>query len=249
MAAPAPAAAPAGQTWVQKLYEFIFLPVDKTVIKTLPEIGHLAPVILTVGTAFVALITLNYPLGVFAASGFEAMALFSVIQTVAYYFVSPTLGVLNSQRNAAKEARCESTFQTLTSSRFKLFLDQGVKNPFPNSPLYFISFAVGYCIQSLYFFSKEAEDLGPAYSSRPYIGLLAGAMFIVLYTLYLMAYGCDSFFTLMFTIIIGGLVGYFICYQNYLLLDKPGVNLLFIPPLVRKPGMDYICVTTGGRGQ
>ena len=39
-------------------------------------------------------------------------------------------------------------------------------------------------------------------------------------------------------------MGYIICYQNYLLLGKNSVNLLFLPILTRRSGMDYVCVSS-----
>jgi hypothetical protein len=123
-------------------------------------------------------------------------------------------------------------------------ISQGLKTEFPNPALYYITFAASYCIQALYFFSKECSELGPQYSNRPYLAILGAALFIILYAMYLLAYGCDSLFSIFFTVLIAAAVGYLLCYQNYLLLGKPAVNLLFIPPLARRGGLDYICVTT-----
>jgi hypothetical protein len=72
----------------------------------------------------------------------------------------------------------------------------------------------------MYFFSEECSELGPQYSNRPYLAIIASAMFILLYAIYLLAFSCDSGFTLAFTIILGLLVGYLICYQNFLLFGK-----------------------------
>lgn len=96
----------------------------------------------------------------------------------------------------------------------------------------------------MYFFSKECSELGPQYSNRPYLAIVGASLFIVLYSMYLFAYGCDSLFSIFFTVLLAALVGYLLCYQNYLLFGKTSVNLLFIPPLARRSGLDYICVTT-----
>jgi hypothetical protein len=62
--------------------------------------------------------------------------------------------------------------------------------------------------------------------------------------MYLRTYGCDSIVSILASIFIGGMVGSFLCYQNYVLFGKQGVDLLFIPPLEKRSGMDYICVST-----
>jgi hypothetical protein len=240
MAAPGPAPAVQQSFWAS-FKEFLLIPLDKAIIGTIPEVGHLSPVIFTVGTLFLAAITFNYPLAVFGATTVEASFLYSVLQMLSSYVVTPTLGIsTESQQSGA----CRSVFQTLTPPRFKYLMSQGLKPEFPNTALYYITFAASYCIQSMYFFSKECSELGPQYSNRPYLAILGASLFIILYSMYLFAYGCDSMFSIFFTVLLAALVGYLLCYQNYLLLGKSGVDLLFIPPLARRSGLDYICVTT-----
>lgn len=222
--------------------EFILIPFDKGILYAAPELGHLSPIIFSMGAAFIALVTLNYPVAVFAASSVEAYLAYSALSVAGAYTVTPLMGIDGSS-SKSKDA-CKSSFQSLTPSRFEAIFKQGLRKEFPNSPLYFISFAAAYCIQSMYFFSQECSELGPQYSNRPYLALIAAAMFIILYSIYLLSFSCDSAFSLGFTVLLGGLVGYFICYQNFLLFGKNAVDLLFIPALARRSGMDYICVTT-----
>ena len=240
MAAPPPA----GPTIWNTFVELILIPIDKGVLSVVPEVGHLSPIILSMGTAFVALVTLNFPLMMLAGSTVEAYFAYNALRSISSYSITPILGVADSQLPPDQRKACKSFFQTLTPSRFDYLMSKGLRNDFPNSPLYFICFAVAYCVQSMYFFSQECSDLGPQYSNRPYLAIIASAMFITLYTIYLLAFSCDTAFTLVFTVILGLLVGYLICYQNYLLLGKNAVNLLFIPSLARRTGMDYLCVTT-----
>ena len=239
--APSQGPAPAAKGFWDDFKEYLLIPIDKAVIGTIPEVGHLSPVIFTVGTLFIAAVTLNYPLAIFGATTVEASFLYSVIQMLSNYVVTPTLGI---STEPTTNGACRSVFQTLTPPRFKYLMSQGLKTEFPNTALYYITFAASYCIQSMYFFSKELSELGPQYSNRPYLAILGASLFIVLYSMYLFAYGCDSLFSIFFTVLVAGLVGYLLCYQNYLLLGKSGVNLVFVPPLARRSGLDYICVTT-----
>jgi len=184
---------------------------------------------------------LNTPFFVLGLSSAEALAFYSLIYNITGFAVTPFSGLKEASEG---EQGCTSFFKTLTPSRFKWMISQGLRKEFPNQPLYFISFAAAYCIQSMYFFSQECSELGPQYSNRPYLAIISALMFILLYTIYLSVSGCDSSFYLFFTIILGGLVGYIICYQNYLLLGKNSVNLLFLPILTRRSGMDYVCVSS-----
>lgn len=241
MASSQPAASKTPQKSIfQLVQDFLLIPFDKSIVSILPEIAHLSPVILTLGTAFFAILTLNFPLTVFSASSFEALLFYNVIKLISDYSFTPDLG----PSPADPRGHCSSSLQILSPSRFNWFLDQGLKRSFPNQPLYFISFAAAYCIQSLLNFSEEASQLGPKVSNRPYLAIVGAALFIGLYAMYLSAFGCETLFTLGATILFGALIGMLISYQNYLLFDKSAVNLMFTPPLAKRSGMDYICVST-----
>jgi hypothetical protein len=179
-----------------------------------------------------------------SGSTVEAYLIYTALSSASSYTVTPLLGVIEGQLPADQRKFCKSFFQTLTPSRFDYLMSKGLRAEFPNSPMYFICFAAAYCIQSMYFFSQECSELGPQYSNRPYLAIIASAMFVLLYSIYLLAFSCDSGFTLAFSIVLGLLAGYLICYQNFLLFGKSAVDLLFIPSLARRTGMDYICVTT-----
>jgi len=225
----------------ESLFEILLIPVDKAVVQVAPEIGHIAPVIFTVGSLFMATVTMNIAYLVLALTSFESLAIQSVIAKVASYASTAASSTAPEPDDTSK---CASYFKSLTPPRFKSFITHGIKNTFPNSPLYFISFAAAYVIQSLFFFSQECSELGPSYSNRPYLAIAGAAMFVLLYALYLLSYGCDSVLVLAGSIVVGSLIGALLCYQNIVLLGKPSVNLLFIPELSRRTGMDYICVTT-----
>jgi len=242
-ATPTPAPAPAPATiktngfW-DNVKEFILIPFDNSIMLA-PEIGHLAPVIMTLGVAFMAIVTLNYPLAIFSASTVEASLIYNLVHMLSTYIATPE-GLRTDKAND----RCKSSFEHLTPSRFAYFFSKGLKKDFPVSSLYYITFAASYCIQSMIFFSKECSELGPQYSNRPYLAIIGAALFIVLFSIYLLAYGCDTLTNMLFTIIIASLIGYLICYQNYILFGKSSVNLLFIPILAQRDSLDFICVSS-----
>ena len=205
--------------------------VDPAVLLIAPEIGHLAPIIVTFGAAFFALISFNYPLAVFAASGAEAAIIYSFFSAVGDALSFPT-----KQEEANKP--CKSSFETMTPARFAVSL-RG--QAYPNSPLYFLSFTAAYLIQSMASYSEERTALGPQYSSRPYIALIGAFMLITLYAAYLLAFKCDSLLTISTSILIGGFIGYLLSSQNYFLLGKQSISVLFVPPLVNT-SPNYLCV-------
>ena len=210
-----------------------------------PEIGHLSPLIITTGALFFSAATVNYPLFMFAASSAEAGLIYKFVKLLSDYIITPSFGVETSSDIAAtSRTQCSSSFQTLTTSRFRLLMDNGIKKSFPNFPIYFIVFAVVYCIEGLLFFGNEASEIGPAYSNRPYMSIIGGSLFFVLYSLYFYVYGCDTLFNISFTVIIAAMVGYLIAQQNVAIFGRNSMNLMYIPPLIQRSGMDYVCVTT-----
>lgn len=243
MAAAPPAAVPAppAPPSVKQLFqELLLAPLDKSILNLLPELGHLAPVILTMGLFFMSFITLNSSLFFFGTAAGEAFLLENLLSLMAVYTADPT----NPPNPKAGGKACKSYFQELSPSRFYLLMGKGLREGFPNSPLYYISFAAAYATQSLAFFTEESSELGPQYSNRPYIALIAAAMFILLYMIYMLAYGCSGFFSLVMSAIAGILVGLVLAHQNNFLFGKENVNLLFIAPLAKRTGMDFVCVTT-----
>ena len=213
-------------------------------LRLFAELGHLSPIMLAGGSLFMSAVTVNYPLFIFSMSVVEASLFYLAITYLSNFATTPEYGVMTSAEVENMKKECSSYFSILTPSRFKSMMENGVKRAFPNYPIYYLVFGTVYCIQSMIFFSKECSELGPAYSNRPYTAILGGILFISLYFIYFLAYGCDTFFNILATTILAGLVAYVICNQNAALLGKQSVDLLFIPPLTQRKGMDYICVTT-----
>jgi hypothetical protein len=193
-----------------------------------------------------ATISFSFPLFMFGMASIEAGVFYKIIASFSDFIVTPRFGTMThaSERNKT-EGACGSYFQSMTPSRFTLLLGNGLRKEFPNYPLYFITFASTYCIQALLYFSNECTQMGPKYSNRPYLALMGSAMFISLYTLFLFVYSCESnLLSLLSTIVLAALVGYLIAYQNFSLFGKQSVDLLFIPEIKKRSGMDYICVST-----
>ncbi len=213
-------------------------------LRLFAELGHLSPIMLAGGSFFMSAVTVNYPLFIFSMSVVEASIFYLALRYFSNFSITPEYGVITSTEAEKMREECKSYFSVLTPSRFKSIMENGVKRAFPNYPIYYLVFGTVYCIQSMIFFSKECSELGTTYSNRPYTAIIGGILFISLYFIYFLAYGCDSFFNILATTILAGLVAYLICNQNAVLFGKESVALLFIPSLTQRKGMDYICVTT-----
>jgi hypothetical protein len=92
------------------------------------------------------------------------------------------------------------------------------------------------------FMSEEISMMGEAYSNRFYLSILGAAMFIAVYLVHLMMYECNSSSALIFTVAIGVFVGICISLLHFTLGGKQAINTLFVPPIVKREGLDYLCV-------
>ena len=229
------------QSITKNFIQNLLMLFDKDIVRLIPELAHLAPVILTVGSFAVSVITLNYPIFMFALSSAEASLIYNFISKAASYIATPILRVYTSGDSNQGPA-CESSFKTMTPSRFQAIINKGGVKPFPHYPLYYIVFASIYCITGMQYFNEEASEMGPMYSNRIYLAILSAGMFIILYSLFLILHSCDSLLAIIFTIVLGGFVGYLISIQNASVFGKSSVDVLFIPELVKRSGMDYVCV-------
>ena len=245
-AAPAPAASAGATATPSKestnpfsiLIEFLITPV----IARLSELSLFSPAIFTLGSLFISFITLNYPIFLLSLASGEALLLQNALKGVSNYM--STADSIQGSKDLGKDPKCKSKYEGSESTKFKYLLDNGITTPFPNSALYFLSFACSYCIQSMLLFTEECQARGPSYSIRPYIGYLSAGLLIAMFSLYMLIYSCDTPLGVILSVILGLLIGFTLCYQNYLLFGKAGVDLLFIPPLVSRSGMDYICVSS-----
>ena len=241
----AAAAAPTGakslsQNVLDLFKQLVLIPIDKTALTIVPELGHLAPFLFTMGAAFVGLVTLNPALGLLAAAGGEAYLIRNLFALLAGYVAT----VPSAYGPSKADSVCDSKLRTMTPARFQGLFANGLMDSFPNTPLYFLTFGAVYLIQAMLTFRQEMEALGPQYSNRPYIAILAAALLLAVYAIFLLNYRCTGLISILLTVLLGGFVGVLLSFQNYLIFGKKGVNVLFIAPLERRTGMDFVCVTT-----
>ena len=223
---------------MSKVYSFVVGPINSR----FSQLALFSPAIFTLGSLFISFITLNYPIFILALASGEALLIQNGLRSVSNYLA--TTQSIDSSLLIGKDPNCKSKYQGSESTQFKHLLDDGKATPFPNSALYFVSFASAYCIQCMSFFSEECYERGQAYSSRPYLGYISAAMSIILFSVFTLLYSCDTPLGIILSVAVGLLIGFSVCYQNFYIFGKEGVDLLFIPPLVSRSGMDYICVST-----
>lgn len=193
-------------------------------------------------SGFFSLLTSSMPQFVLFFSLLESIAVFHLLRmgssSFDFGFVKPM--------EKSQSAFCKSGFQSATFSSLSLFSTDS-RSAFPSAPLYIISVAAAYLFNSLRAQMKELEALGPDFSPRFYISIMALSTLLFFIGSYRMFFECDSAPVVIMSILLGLLVGSILVAQNYTLFGAESTNLSGIPLLRNKTATGeamYICTKT-----
>jgi len=183
------------------------------------------------GSLFFGLITISQQHMIFFISLLEGLLFLKAFQYVAAF--------MNGTSKLNPET-CRSKFQGMTFSEIKsVFSSDSI-----SYGVYLIALASSYFINSNTALYDELEVLDSSYTTRSTTTLYLLAGITLVYAIFKVQIECDSFSSVSLAIVLGGLVGIFLVYQNVKLLDKNSVNFMGIP-LLRNRTADnkpiYIC--------
>jgi len=215
---------------------------NNSVIPIVQEMMRIFPEGIVITSGVYALLTLSFPFAVFFGSMVEASLLLILIrETMSYIGMSPMFALSKSGTRLCRPgfADMAPTLQTLTT-----FASDPIKNPFPSPPIFMLSVASAYLFSTLNAQSKELESLGPAYSSRYYVSAIFLTTLLFVFVSFRIAFGCETFGTVMMSIPIGLILGMLLVQQNTRLFGPASINLSGISLLANKTasgGPIYIC--------
>jgi hypothetical protein len=204
------------------------------------EVFHLLPDGILFGSAFFALMSQSYPMGMFVVSMLEASVVGLLLQKlVTYVDIARTLPSLSDD-----PSKCySSTFGPSLESLMTLNRDS-LTSSFPSFPIWFMSVASSYVVGSVWSQQRELQALGPEYAARFYIAVAVTTLLLFATISYRLAYACDGVGVLILTTLLGFIVGGLLVYQNNYLLGRDSTNLSGIPLLIErtKDGKPlYVC--------
>jgi hypothetical protein len=208
---------------------------NENIIDVVLETAQILPDGLVIMTGLYALLTLSASFAVMFGGLVEAAVVFQLIQSMALY-----LGVAEG---AASDAKCRTGFRTPDLTTLSMF-SRDLKPAFPSAPLYILSVASAYIFSSLSAQSEELQALGTAYSSRYYISICLLCTLILVFMLFRLYSGCDSFSVTIASVPIGLAIGAIIFEQNRRLFGPTMVNLLGIPLIANKATISVCKATT-----
>ena len=100
---------------------------------------------------------------------------------------------------------------------------------FPSPTMFFLSSVLSYLVFSMQNFGREIKSLHGEIKTRTNIAIALSFLFVLAMLMFRYSYGCESFGTLLLSIILGFIVGGLIVQQNILLFGRDGINVLNLP--------------------
>lgn len=201
---------------------------------------RLLPDSLVVGSFLLALLTMSFPMSIFTGSLLEAGLIGGGLKSLFSYFDLMHTAPLQT----TDPSMCVSGYKTPTVESLLSFSPVSIKSAVPSFPMFFLATASSYVVSSMYSQSEELTALGPSYSSRYYIAIIATTLFMFIAGAYRISVGCEGFGVIAISLFLGLILGALLVFQNNALFGRDSTNLTGIP-LLRERTRDgkplYVC--------
>lgn len=205
------------------------LPVCLESLRILPDS-------IVLGTAILSAISLSKSYAVLLFTMFELMFV-QRISAMIMGSISPLGGSTNTLQRI-----CEPGFQYPNRMRISLLEAIGVPSMFPSPVIFFFSGVISYLISAMQQFSKEVKSFNGDIGVRTNIALGFSFTFMLAMVLFRYTYGCETFGSILTSLVLGYLLGIGLVFQNQALFGRDGINILNLPmiqPVTGKPM--YVC--------
>jgi hypothetical protein len=189
------------------------------------------------GSSLFALLTQNYPLGIFVL----AMMEFGLVQRV---FGSLFGFVQNNTTKPTSDLCIPGIPSPYQISAIGKLLSV---TAFPSGPIFFMTAVLSYTVLSIMNFSSELAELGQKdseWKSRIPICLTFSVLFFILYTGWRLIYSCETVPIILGSALFGAVVGFLIQTIHLYLFGRDSINFLGIPLLADRAANGdplYVC--------
>ena len=207
------------KTLADKINEFI----KGTIVPVGVESLRLLPDSLILGTTILAGISMAKSYGVLLFTMVEVM----LIQRV-FSMIVGGIAPVGALENAS-EGPCQPGFIYSNMMRLSLLDTIGLQSMFPSPTMFFLAAILSYLLNAIQNFGREIKSLSGDLKQRTGIATAFSFLFILAMLMFRYSYKCESFGTLLLSVILGAIVGALIVYQNIAIFGRDSVNVLNIP--------------------
>lgn len=222
------------KTLYDKILEFVM----KTIVPVCSETLRILPDSMVLGVAILAGLSMSKSMGVLLFTMFE----FMLIQRVLSMIIGGIAPVGAGEN--AMQGICQPGFIFPNQMRISLIETIGVPSMFPSPSMFFLAATLSYMLNAMQNFGREIKSLSGELKTRTNIAVVFSFLFVVAMMMFRYSYGCESFGTLMLSVILGFVLGALIVQQNVALFGRDGVNVLNIPMILsglEKGKPMYVC--------
>lgn len=201
------------------------------------ELIRSAPDSLFLGTAFFALITQSFPLGIFTL----AMTEFGLLHRV----LSTFIGSVEPNEKAPTNAMCIPGIP----SPYQISLIGKVlgQTAFPSGPIFFISAVISYILSSTHNFVNELKELGRTeseWNARLPLSLTFSILVLCFFLVYRVYYDCEGPLVALGSSVFGLFIGFGVYILHVYLFGRDSINFLGLPLLADRAANGrplYVC--------
>ena len=105
----------------------------------------------------------------------------------------------------------------------------GVPSLFPSPTMFFLAGVISYMIAAVKEFEREIKSFGGDMNTRTTVGIVLSSFLVFVMLIFRYSYGCESFETLLMSLILGSIAGVVIMFQNKALFGRDGINIMNLP--------------------
>jgi hypothetical protein len=222
------------KTLFDKIQEFL----TKTIIPVCGESLRLLPDSMVLGVAILAGLSMSKSMGVLLFTMFEIMLAQRVLS-----MIIGGIAPVGAGENVLQPV-CQPGFIFPNQLRISLVETIGIPSMFPSPSMFFLTATLSYMITAMQSFGREIKSLSGELKTRTNIAIVLSFFFVIAMIMFRYSYGCESFGTLLLSIILGFILGALILQQNIALFGRDGVNILNIPMILssmEKGKPMYVC--------
>jgi hypothetical protein len=220
------------------LYDKIKAFVMETIFPVCSETLRILPDSVILGVAILAGLSMSKSMGVLLFSMVE----FMLIQRV-FSMIIGGIAPVGAGENAM-QGICQPGFIFPNQMRISLVETIGVPSMFPSPSMFFLASILSYMLSSMQNFGREIKSLSGELKTRTNIAVVFSFLFVLAMMMFRYSYGCESFGTLLLSLILGFIVGSLVVHQNIALFGRDGINVLNIPMIlssIEKGKPMYVC--------
>jgi hypothetical protein len=222
------------QTMFQRLNSAVFsglVPIGVEILRLLPDS-------VVLGIALLATLSMTKSYGVLLFTMLELM-----ISQRAFAMLIGGIAPLGAGNNPLQRI-CQPGFMFPNQMRITLLETIGTPSLFPSPTMFFLSGFVAYMVGAMQQFAREIKSLGGEIETRTNTALILSFLFIMAMMMFRYNYGCESFGSLLVSLILGAVMGMALVFQNQALFGRDSINVLNLPIIqssLEKGRPMYVC--------